>query len=300
MIPRTVASPFLSVMKLPFLSSSLRAAAVAAVLLCQLAAASSAQAQATKIFVASNGNDANDGSRGFPKRSFQPAHDAVAAGGSIVVLDTAGYGALNITKALVVTVPPGVNGFVSVTGSSDGITINAGSTAAVALRGLIIEGVGTGGTSGIRINSAASVRVEDCTVRSFGSGINLLSSGVQLTLANDNVRNCVSGLLAQLPAATVVASACRFEVNSSFGVVAGTTSGGTGIDVTLSECVIAGNTVGVGGASAGTVVRLSDCVVFANSTGILQGSGAQILSRVNNTLEVNPNGNIFPGTYSAR
>jgi hypothetical protein len=52
----------------------------------------SAHAQATRIFVASYGNDANDGSRGAPKRNFQPAHDAVAAGGQIVVLDTAGYG----------------------------------------------------------------------------------------------------------------------------------------------------------------------------------------------------------------
>ena len=46
---------------------------------------------ATKIFVASFGNDANDGSRGSPKRNFQSAHDAVAAGGQIVVLDTVGY-----------------------------------------------------------------------------------------------------------------------------------------------------------------------------------------------------------------
>ena len=40
----------------------------------------------SKIFVASYGNDANDGSRGNPKRDFQAAHDAVAAGGQIVVL----------------------------------------------------------------------------------------------------------------------------------------------------------------------------------------------------------------------
>ncbi len=265
-----------------------------------LLAPATARAQATKIFVASTGNDANDGSRNAPKRNFQPAHDAVAAGGSIVVLDTAGYGALTITKSLAVTVPPGVNGFTSVSGSSDGIIITAGSTDAIALRGLIIEGAGTGGTSGIRVNSAGSVRVEDCTVRSFGGGINLLSSGVQVTLANTGVRNCVSGLLAQLPAATVVASACRFEVNSSFGVVASTTSGGAGVEITLTNCVLAGNTVGVAGAGAPTVVRVSDCIVAANNTGALQGSGSQILSRANNTLESNPAGNTFPGAYSAK
>ncbi len=98
---------------------------------------SHAQAQLTKIFVSATGNDANDGSRGSPKRNFQAAHDAVATGGSIVVLDTAGYGALNITKSVSVTVPPGVNGFITVSGSSNGVTINA---PVVVLRGLIVEG----------------------------------------------------------------------------------------------------------------------------------------------------------------
>jgi hypothetical protein len=49
-------------------------------------AVSEVQAQATKIFVASFGDDANDGSRGAPKRNFQAAHNAVAANGQIVVL----------------------------------------------------------------------------------------------------------------------------------------------------------------------------------------------------------------------
>lgn len=84
---------------------------VTASLLLLLASVFTAQAQLTKIFVASFGNDANDGSRGAPKRNFQAAHDAVAAKGQIVVLDTAGYGALNITKSIEVTVPPGINGF---------------------------------------------------------------------------------------------------------------------------------------------------------------------------------------------
>ena len=44
--------------------------------------------------------DTNDGTRGAPKRNFQPAHDALAAGGQIVVLDTAGYGALTIDRSI--------------------------------------------------------------------------------------------------------------------------------------------------------------------------------------------------------
>src|SRR3954471_14177963 len=95
-----------------------------------------------KIFIASYGKDGNSGSPTSPKRAFQAAHDAVAAGGQIVVLDTAGYGALVINKSISVTVPPGVNGFVTVSGNSNGIVITAAPADTVVLRGLILEGGG--------------------------------------------------------------------------------------------------------------------------------------------------------------
>ena len=69
-----------------------------AVVLLVLAAPAAVHAQAAKIFVASYGNDANVGTPASPKRAFQAAHNAVAAGGQIVPLDTAGYGGLTITK----------------------------------------------------------------------------------------------------------------------------------------------------------------------------------------------------------
>src|SRR3954468_23311892 len=87
----------------------------------------------SKIFVASYGNDANSGSPASPKRSFQAAHSAVANPGQIVVLDTPGYGPLTITKSVAVTAPPGVNGFVSVTGTSNAIQILAAADAVVSL-----------------------------------------------------------------------------------------------------------------------------------------------------------------------
>ena len=102
-----------------------------------LAAPAYAQAP-TKIFLASTGNDANDGSRTSPKRSFQSAHDAIADGGNIVVLDTAGYGSLSISKSVAITVPPGVSGF----STGSGITVHTGSSSLVTLNGLIVEGPG--------------------------------------------------------------------------------------------------------------------------------------------------------------
>src|SRR3954469_4172564 len=96
------------------MNTSQSAAARLATLLLALPLAA-AHAAPAKIFVASYGNDANSGSPTSPMRSFQAAHDAVAAGGQIVVLDTAGYGALNINKSVSVFAPPGINGFITVT-----------------------------------------------------------------------------------------------------------------------------------------------------------------------------------------
>ncbi|MBV9657353.1 MAG: right-handed parallel beta-helix repeat-containing protein [Verrucomicrobia bacterium] len=191
------------------------AAALVAVLPARL------QAQSSKIFVASYGDDSSDGSRGNPKRNFQAAHDAVATGGDIVVLDTAGYGALNISKSVNVIVPPGVNGFVSVSGSSSsGITVNAGSTDVVTLRGLIIEGGGMGdgtsGSCGISVGPSGMVLIEDCTVRNFAAGISL-HDGQSVAVYNTTMRDCHYGL-ERTNLISTVASNCRME-GCPYGVV---------------------------------------------------------------------------------
>ena len=196
---------------------------VLALLAASFVAVSGAQAQLTKIFVASFGNDGNDGSRGSPKRNFQAAHNAVAAGGQIVVLDTAGYGQLTITKSLAITVPPGVNGFVTVTGTNDAITVAAGEGSVVSLRGLIIEGggsrqsTGSGPGFGIHVTSVGWLTVEDCTIRNFLDALPFIptNTGATLAMYNTSVRNCRYGIDAQGPAGSgstrSVIVGCRLE-----------------------------------------------------------------------------------------
>ena len=130
-------------------------------------AATPARAQATKIFIASTGSDFNDGSRAAPKRGLQAAHDAVAPGGEIVILDTAGYGPLTISKSVAITVPPGVNGFVTVPSGSNGIMIFAGVNDKISIRGLILEGGGAANNDGVGImvsKGALDGSWEDCTI----------------------------------------------------------------------------------------------------------------------------------------
>ena len=282
--------------------SSFRACLPLILLLC--APAALVHAQLSKIFVASTGNDANDGSRGSPKRNFQGAHDAVVAGGQIVVLDTAGYGALNITKSLAVTVPPGVNGFVTVTGTTNGITVNA-TAANVALRGLIIEGGGLGGGgTGISATTLSFLFLEDCTVRNFSIGFAFfVNSPANLYMRNCVVRSCNSGMeVRPSSAVTNVAGIidCRFEQNSSFGVIASTNGNGSNIDMTLEGCFVAGNNTGVQASASNSVIRVSNSTIINNASGIAAFATGQVLSRGNNTLEKNAALNGFPATYSAK
>src|SRR5262249_40947929 len=124
-----------------------------------------AQAQPTRVFVAAQGNDSSPCTFASPCRTFQRAHDVVAANGEIDVLDPAGYGALTINKSISIQ----GHGFAGIAvASGAGITINGTSTDVINVTGVLIEGGGAG-TLGIRFNSGKSLTVEGCIVRNHAS-----------------------------------------------------------------------------------------------------------------------------------
>jgi hypothetical protein len=61
-----------------------------------------------RVFVASYGNDSNPCTFGSPCKTFQNAVNAVDAGGEVTAIDSAGFGPINITKAVTITSPDGV------------------------------------------------------------------------------------------------------------------------------------------------------------------------------------------------
>jgi hypothetical protein len=273
------------------MKTALRSLPMLGVLLLAPMAALHAQ-MPTKIFVASYGNDANDGSRGSPKRNFQAAHTAVADGGQIVVLDTAGYGALNISKSVAVTVPPGVNGFVTVTGTSNAIQISAAADAVVTLRGLIIEGggsrqsTGAGFSYGIYVLAVGVLTVEDCTIRNFLDALPFLpsNSNARLAVYNTSVRNCRYGIdvqgLAGSQGANAVIAGCRLE-NLGDAVFAMGPDGGV---VALVDSVIAHCDTGFHFASQGSV-SVSNCkFTHVKNLKLDNGAGTISVSFGNNTL----------------
>ena len=117
--------------------------AIAGALLgCGLSAAP-AQAGPNRTWVSGMGTDSGACTRAAPCKTFAFALTQTANGVEIDVLDPAGHGAVTITKAISI-VNDGVGVAAIFASSGNAITINAGATASVHLRGLTIEGLGTG------------------------------------------------------------------------------------------------------------------------------------------------------------
>lgn len=138
-----------------------------------IASASPAHALLTRVWVASTGTDtAGCGPIQTPCRSLQYAHDQTAAGGEIDVKDSAGYGSVTITKAITIVGDGSLAGVLASSGNN-AITINAGSSDLVVLRGLTIEGAGVG-TNGVRFNSGGNLDIANCVIQNFvQNGIDL-------------------------------------------------------------------------------------------------------------------------------
>src|SRR5438132_11676432 len=108
------------------------------------------QAQVTRTWVSGVVDDANPCSRTAPCKTFAGAISKTAAGGEINCLDPAGYGAVTITKSITIECHHTEGGILAA--SVNGIIINAAATDKIVLRGLDINGAGSGGLAGIRFS----------------------------------------------------------------------------------------------------------------------------------------------------
>jgi hypothetical protein len=151
-------------------------------------------AQRARVFVASYGNDANPCTFGSPCKTFQNAYSIVAVGGEVTAIDSAGFGPLLIEHSVTITSPEGVEAGIAVASGDAGITISAGSTDTVVLRGLTIDGAGVG-SNGIVVHSAGNLTVTNCTLQNFvqngsdtttGNGILMLASSGTMTFVITN------------------------------------------------------------------------------------------------------------------
>lgn len=202
-----------------------------------LTLASLAQAQATRTWVSGVGDDANPCSRTAPCRSFAGAISKTALGGEISVLDSGGFNAVTITKSITID---GTGMLASILATSiNGITINItnpnDSARSVRLRGLSLNGAGSG-LNGINVVAANTVSIEDCVIDGFtANGINVTAGGA--FVRNTTIRNNkVAGI--NVTGRSQVAITDVSVVFNGTGLV-----GGSSI-VSFNNIVLYGNTTG--------------------------------------------------------
>lgn len=224
-------------------------------------------AQATRTFVSGVGDDANPCSRTAPCKTFPGAISKTAAGGEINVLDPGGFGGVTITKSISI-IAEGVEGGVLVSGTN-AIIINAGVNDNIHLRGLDIEGLGTG-LAGVRIMSAASVHIAKSTIHGFrgsgGAGIfaNPTSPTVRILVSESTIHENTTGILLS-PSGTGQARTMLDRVIVSHNATGLKTTAQNGI-IRVSNSYITHNTVkGVDDTSgAGTISSFGNNVLLEN------------------------------------
>ena len=137
---------------------------LAAGMIALFVASSPALALSSRTFVSGVGSDTGACPVSTPCRTFSYALTQTAASGEIIVLSSAGYGPVTITHAVSII---NTSNFAGVTvAGGNGITIAAGPSDTVVLRGLTVDGVGTG-SNGIVFNTGGVLSMVNCIVQNF-------------------------------------------------------------------------------------------------------------------------------------
>jgi hypothetical protein len=248
---------------------------------------------------AQHGDDTNAGTLAAPFRQISKAIAQSVAGDTVVVLDSGDYSQFTVNKSLTiaaecahaeVSAPAGAYG-------NSAVTVNAGATGIVVLRGLTIKS--TGGTVGIWVSSTKYVRVENCTISNFantpagfpGYGIQV-GNGI-LTVKDSVLRdNSVGFYFGAGSNVRGVIDRCRIEGDGS--------SNATGLEIFASAHVTVRDSVISGHGNEGIYIRgytgspvplltLIDSTITHNRIGIYADRTGQV-HLVYSTVTLNDRG----------
>jgi hypothetical protein len=293
----------------------------------------------------SDANTATNCTAAAPCRFFQAAMTVTDNNGEVIVLDSGGYGAVTITKSLALIAPTGVYAGISVFPGADGVTI-ATPGVSVVLRGITINS--QGGRSGINMTAGSRLTVENCVVANFvgttanaGNGIVvntpatvrvidttirdnnnfglLLQNGAKGTItravfsgnnigisalgnsATDNTTAHISdttvdgtngGFTGVTTFSSAASSNAKVSIRNShiinhagFGLSANSSGGGV-VSLAASNNMLTGNATAIRGAGSATIIATGNTVTDSNIG--FQG-GALFQSAGNNTMSNNAN-----------
>jgi hypothetical protein len=240
------------------------------------------------------GDDVNPCSRTAPCKTFPGAISKTAAGGIINCLDPGGFGAITITKSITLDCTGTFGGILAA--GTNGVNVNAAGIVVV-LRGLSIEGVGSG-LVGVNIINGASVHIENSHIYGFRTGN---AAGVRIgtttatelsitnTLITDNGAGTTTGggVVVQPTGAggSAIVNLNRVVTNNnSVGVnviAGGSSNAATGVRLAMSESVASGNAGrGVSASStagaAAAALNLKKVSIIGNATGGVQADGSPV------------------------
>ena len=261
-----------------------------------LFSATGAATTVKRTFVASTGSNANPCSIAAPCRDFAYAITQTSVGGEVIVLDSAGYGAVAITKSVSIIAPAGIYAGISVS-SGDGVTVNA-PAAIVVLRGLSING--QGGDRGISLQAAARLRVENCVISGMhiaGISHTAAAPDAELIVLDTIVRdNGGSGITLFANVGSLVLDHVRSEHNGGNGVSITPSVGSIGALATITDSVFThneGDGIGADSVSGATITLLVDRSVLShngqNGFRAASGTGGSAVAAVSRNA-INDNG----------
>jgi hypothetical protein len=262
-----------------------------------------ASAQATRTWVSGVGDDANPCSRTAPCKTFAGAISKTAAGGVIDCLDPGGFGAVTITKSILIDCTH-VAGGVLVAGTN-GIVINASTTDNVTIRHLYFDGLGSG-LSGINILQAGNVHLENVNIVGFtvaGVSVNA-STSVNLSIYDTTITDGITtvggsvtgnGLTLTDSSGTIFADLHDVRIyHTNAGIQAG-----TNVSLNVNSSELSFNSIGISTTGGGTGVDVSNTEITYNSTAGAQAAPGGTIRLMGNMLKKNGiatnlnGGNIF-------
>jgi hypothetical protein len=258
---------------------ALSLAALAAILLPTLY---SAPAQANfRAWVSHNGSDANPCTVGSPCATFTHALSVDTDPGEVSCLDSGNFDVVTVTTSVVID----CRGTLAITLTNDlsvacgaGITINALGKV-VTLRGLELVGPAgfCPGTSGILIQAAAAVYIEDCVIENWAQKgiLDARTTGLtKLAIKNTIVRNNGS---AGIVAAAAPKNSVVLENVQSFGNAYGIAVA-TGNNVVISRSVMSENSIAGIEADPGAEVYVENTKISHNVSYGVYALGTVVLA----------------------
>jgi hypothetical protein len=279
-------------------------------------------------WISGTGSGANC-TRALPCGDFATAVGATQAGGVISVLDSGNFGPLQLTKPVTIRADGADGGLVNLIGNF-GIVIAGGPSDVFTLEGLHLDGGGIIFVSGARLhvlrcvianvfingsvngilfepNSAGRLDVTDTVLMNNGSGTTgagilikpQAGGSAQVALEHVSLHGNVFGVAADGTTSTaginMTIADSMIGGNSQDGIIAVTPSGGAPIGVYVKNTKSVNNTFGIRSIGPNVTVRVDASSVIGNSTGLSLSGGGALLTFGNNAVRTNGTDGAFSG-----